>query len=483
VTTTTVAPPEDGATSGTTAGDRDVLESLRARLKRAAGRDRQPFDFDLLAQAWINPAPFREGKRASSHPPTSRALEGLVFAASPSIDSFTGMKGEERQAVMGRVASGGPFKPWSLVDLDGASTSATVDVAVRPEIPDLIPGAHLLDTEYPPVEYAIDPIAPRRELVEWVGKHGIYKSTLALAACLSVASGRRFGGLPVTRGKAVFITAEDSERTIAFRVRAWLESIPVGPERAAATKAVRENFHFLAREHVRGLALTMVQYGEPSARADVVARVTELVTGALIVFLETAARLADGNENENRVQAAFAQTIEEIAAGSGAAVGIVRHVSKASAREGATDSYAGRGGGALSDAARSVVNFTRPDPKGGEEPDPFIPVTMTHAKATLSRPASKILWQPVETPSGVYLRALSDDETIRANARKLLAAIPPEGFTETEVHKRPPAGLSRTAAKAALDLLRETGRVVPFERQHGGNRQPVTAYRPQEPTP
>lgn len=349
--------------------------------------------------------------------------------------------------------------------------------AARAVLPDLVYGGALLDTEYPPVSFAIDPIAPRLEVLEWVGRHGIFKSTLAVAAALSVASGRRFGGLPVTRGKAVFITAEDSERTIAFRVRAWLESVPIGEERRSATSAVREHFAFLAREHVRGLALTMVEYGEPGARAGVVARLTELVAGASLVFLETAARLADGDENMNRVQATFAQVLEEIALGSGAAVGIVRHVSKASARDGATDSYAGRGGGALSDAARSVVNFTRPGAKNEDEGDPLAPVVMTHAKATLSRPADKILWQPVETTCGVYLRPLSDDEEVRASGRKLLATIPPEGITLSDVHKRPPPGLSRAAARAALEHLATCGAVVGTEEQRGRNKQVVTVYR------
>lgn len=347
--------------------------------------------------------------------------------------------------------------------------------AARAVLPDLLPGGALLDTEYAPIEYAINPIAPLRELLEWVGAHGIFKSTLALHACLCVATGRRFAGMAVRKGKAVFITAEDSERTIAFRVRAWLESIPVGPERAAATAAIRENFYFLAREHVRGLALTLVENGEPASRVGVVARLTELVRGAVLVFLETAARLAEGDENQNRIQAAFAQVIEQIAIESGACVGIVRHVGKQAAREGASDSYAGRGGGALSDAARSVVNFTRPDAKG-DEPDPLAPVVMKHAKATLSRPAGKVLWQPVETVAGVYLRPLSDDEEIRANARKLLAAIPAEGVTFSDLHKRPPAGLSRAAARAALELLAETGVVTGTTEDRHRNKG-VIVYR------
>jgi hypothetical protein len=338
-------------------------------------------------------------------------------------------------------------------------------------VPDLVPAHQLLDSDYPPIEFAIDPICPRREVLEWTGAHGIYKSTLALAACLSVATGRRFGGLPAHQGPAVFITAEDAERTVAFRTRAWLESVPVGSERLAATKAIRENFLFLAREHVRGLTLTLVRDGEPTLPAEVIARLTFLVRGASLVFLETAARLAEGNENENRVQAAFAQVLERVAVDSGAAVGIVRHVSKAAARDKASDSYAGRGGGALSDAVRSVVTFTRPD-----DADPLAPVVMSHAKASLSRPAARIRWQPVETIDGVYLRALSDDEELRADAKKLRSAIPPGGMTASDLHKHPPAGLARAAARAAMDHLVEVGAVVTSVEDRPRNKG-VTVYR------
>jgi hypothetical protein len=126
-----------------------------------------------------------------------------------------------------------------------------------------------------------------------------------------------------------------------------------------------------------------------------------------------------------------------------------------------------------------VIVFTREraDGKLGGDPDPLAPVTMTHAKATLSRPAGKIVWRPVETPSGgVYLRPLSDDEALRANAAKLRAAVPPEGLTRTDFHKRPPAGLSRKDAEAARDLLIELGHIEETERTRGATNQKARVY-------
>jgi hypothetical protein len=373
--------------------------------------------------------------------------------------------------------------------LEKAGPSEALDILLkaidksRPPhiIPDFISGSQILDTKYAPIEYAINPIAPRGEVVEWTGKHAIFKSTLALAACLSVATGRRLGPMPALKGKAVFITAEDDERTVALRVGAWLEAIPIGEARAEATKCIRNNAFFLTREHLRGVTLMMMEYGTPGPRTLIVEKLTEMVNGAFLVFLETAARLADGDENANRVQAAFANALEEIATGSGASVGIVRHVSKQAARDDTTDSYAGRGGGALSDAVRSIVNFTRPEPKNSDEQDPLAPVVMTHGKSTHCRKAEQVVWQPVEAScGGIYLRALTGDEKVRADAVKLLALLPPEGFTMGELHKKPLPGLTRRSARIALELLIKLDWVEAIPRSHGKNKKALNAYVPKE---
>lgn len=345
----------------------------------------------------------------------------------------------------------------------------------------LRPGSDLLDVEHPPVEFAIDPYFPRREATEIVGAHGIFKSTAAIAACFAVATARRWGGAPVSQGPAVFITMEDSERTLSSRAKAWLDGVPAGRDRDEAEVLLRARFSYLAREHARGLALTFTDRNATVARESVVEHVSNLVQGAHLVVLETASRLHDGPEM-NEALAVFAQAIEQIAMRTGAAVAIVRHVSKAAAREGTTDSYAGRGGGALSDAARSVLVMT-PDRKradGEDAPaDPLAPVRLTHAKSTLTARGSTITWKPVVSEHGVYLHPMSDDEATRDDARRLHAylAACPEGLTPTALHKKPPAGLSRSAARAAMDLLLSTGRAVELEEARGANRTKATVYR------
>lgn len=235
-------------------------------------------------------------------------------------------------------------------------------------LPSLLSADRLLDTEFPPVTFAVDPYFPRAEVTELVGAHGIFKSTAALGACLSVATGRAWGGARVTQGFAVFVTMEDGERTIAHRVRAWLEGVPAGQDRADAEAKVRDNLFFLAREQARELALTASDRAGTFQREAVVNHLAATLCGSTLVVLETASRLHDGPEM-NEGLAVFAQAVERIAIASGAAVAIVRHVSKQAARDGTSDSYAGRGGGAFSDAARSVLVMARE--KKGERTTPL----------------------------------------------------------------------------------------------------------------
>ncbi len=345
----------------------------------------------------------------------------------------------------------------------------------------LLPAARLLDTPFPPIGFTIPPYFPKAEITELVGAHGIFKSTAALDACLSVATGRTWGGAVTSLGRSVFVTMEDGERTLAWRLRSWLEGVPPGEERSDAEGFLRDNFGYLAREHAQDLALTHTEHTTTTAVPSVVERITTLVDGASLVVLETASRLHDGPEM-NEALAIFGRAVERIATESGAAVVIVRHVSKAVAREQVVDSYAGRGGGALSDAARSVLVMTRdrkPEDDDGEA-DPLAPVRLTHAKSTHAPAGPRIVWKPTTCEHGVYLRVLSEVEETRDDSRRLLAhlrAMGKEGITRTDLHKKPPAGLGRNAAKRALESLLRSGDVEPVEVERGKNRQPATVYR------
>lgn len=355
------------------------------------------------------------------------------------------------------------------------------EAAESTSLPLPMSAADLLDKDFAPVEFAIEPYFPRAEVTELVGAHGIFKSTCALGACLAVVTGRTWGGASVNKGAAVFITMEDGERTLAHRIRAWLDSIPAGREREEAETAVRADFFYLAREHARDLALTDTDRGSTFQRGPVIGHLSAWLNGASLVVLETASRLHGGPEL-NEALAVFAQAVERIAIFTKAAVVIVRHVSKQAARDGVADSYAGRGGGALSDAARSVLVMTR-DKKGegseDAEDDAISTVTLTHAKASLSAPGPRIVWRPVPTEHGVYLWPLSSREKERAEEQRLLAhlrCVGPAGLTQTDLHKKPIPGLPREAAKKAVKRLVADRRVAELVEDRNRNKG-VVVYR------
>lgn len=421
------------------------------------------------------------------------ASQGLAVTPAAVAEAVEPLVGVERAAEVRQAAElaveayGGEHHAGRLAHLVDALAELRDSTQVETQggaatLPHPLPASHLLDATFPPIAFAIDPYFPRGEVAELVGAHGIFKSTAALAACLSVAAGRCWGPGVVAQGRAAFLTMEDSERTLARRVRAWLDGVPVGASRAAAEGAVRSDFLYLAREQAQELALTAADRNTTTPRAHVVQHLGEVLRGASLVVLETASRLHVGPEM-NEGLAIFARAVEEVAVTSGAAVVVVRHVSKQGARDGVTDSYAGRGGGAFSDAARSVLVMARPRRAAGadeEDPDPLAPVRLVHAKSTHTAPGPSVVWRPVASEHGVYLYALSESEEARAHGQRLvthLQALGGGGVTKTELHKTPPAGLTRAEAKRALDHLLAAGRLDATEEERGKNKARATVYR------
>lgn len=275
-------------------------------------------------------------------------------------------------------------------------------------------------------EFAIEPHLPRGVLTEFSGAHGISKSTLALDQALSVATSRKWCGLPTMTGRAVFASREDSHEEILRRVQAWLRSLDP-KDRPAAEQAICENLTLLGRDETTGLALTTKTYGACSVRRDAIALVAERCQGAVLVVLETASRLHGGDElNEDLAQ--LAEAMERIASLTGAAVMLIRHVSKAAARDKNVDSYAGRGGGALSDAARSVLVLAQLTPEQARERGIALDglatvigspiIALHHAKASYSPPAAPIYFM---RSAGPVLRQVMPPDREQAFGERLIA--------------------------------------------------------------
>jgi hypothetical protein len=71
-------------------------------------------DVDLLAQAWLSIAPFRDGEIRSDDPRTQEAIEALARVGFDGLRTVLGA--EEAQRVITRVAEGGPFRPRTIIE-------------------------------------------------------------------------------------------------------------------------------------------------------------------------------------------------------------------------------------------------------------------------------------------------------------------------------------------------------------------------------
>lgn len=272
----------------------------------------------------------------------------------------------------------------------------------------------------PPREFVIKPLIPLGVVCELSGAHGISKSTLALDMCLHIATGYQWAGHRTRQGRVVFASREDSYDDILRRVQAWLENL--GQEdRERCEQAIIANLLILGRDETAGLKLTSKNKSTASVQQSAIDLITSQCPGAVLIVLETASRLSGGDEM-NEDLAILADALERIAAETGAAVMLIRHVSKSGARENTTDSYAGRGGSALSDAARSVLILIALKDSdiaklGLSEKNVIM---LTHAKASYSAKAMPLYFVRRDGP---VLEQIQVKHAAEAHEERLLAYL------------------------------------------------------------
>jgi phage/plasmid primase-like uncharacterized protein len=114
----------------------------------------------------------------------------------------------------------------------GAVAPETLPQSTPPDRPATPPGpaekvtklrrvdmARLRDATLAPPTYIIKPIIPRKHLTLFGAHGGSGKSTLALVLAAHVAAGRNWAGLEVERGRVLFVSFEDDEDLVLWRLR------------------------------------------------------------------------------------------------------------------------------------------------------------------------------------------------------------------------------------------------------------------------
>ncbi|MEW5621589.1 AAA family ATPase [Pseudomonas putida] len=208
---------------------------------------------------------------------------------------------------------------------------------------------HKVDDPWP---HAIYPSRPMGALAITGGANGIGKSTEVLSQELHIATGRDYWGLPVTQGRAIFISCEDPRRIIKTRMQAWLDALPEA-ERPSVERDVRKNFFFFGADETGGMQLTLKEFAKCEPSREAIELLVELGQGAVSITVETVAMLNGGDEmNTDFMQLALA--LKEVARRTGASVQAIHHISKEAVGKIPTI-YSLRGASSLGDALRGAT--------------------------------------------------------------------------------------------------------------------------------
>lgn len=272
------------------------------------------------------------------------------------------------------------------------TVAATTVAETGPRIEILAPPADLMTCIFPDHEFASYPRVPMKCVTAFISEGGAGKSTLILDLMLHVAAGLPFLGLPVKQGRVCYVSAEDDALEVWRRVQKLVRKFK--PDDAA--QALRG----FAMIDAVGVALPFVgkDAGGIVRVGAVVDRIANAIGTAVLVAVDTLARVNGGEENSNEVMSHIVKAGERIAQKTGAAVVILHHTSKAAAREQIADLHAGRGGSALGDNARSVMRLmpaTEADVKKFADLDAGAVacgdiLRLIHAKGSYSRKAPEV---------------------------------------------------------------------------------------------
>ena len=182
-----------------------------------------------------------------------------------------------------------------------------------------------------------------------VGESGIGKSTIALSAAASFASGRKLlsAFAPNGGGRVLFLSGEDDAPVLKKRLEAL--------EATYGVKIPRNQLHFV--DSVAPL-LTVDGAGATHITPAWTALRKKAANYELIIVDPFVSWLGVANENDASVMGKLAEHLKALAAETGAAVLVSHHTSKHGALS--LEQGAARGSGALAAAARWIGNLARP---------------------------------------------------------------------------------------------------------------------------
>ncbi|HKK05362.1 MAG TPA: AAA family ATPase, partial [Gammaproteobacteria bacterium] len=216
---------------------------------------------------------------------------------------------------------------------------STTDAADNPPFP-TVDLSDLADAAISEPSHIIHPLLPRN-VVTLLGAHGgSGKTMLALVQAVCVATGRTFMGHDTETAPVVFFSAEDNAETIRWRLQKICWRLEVDPGELAGRLTVYDLTELNPALYGEG-ARRGVRYGAATVAHRKLAEAARGL-GAGLIVIDNASDTFEANENERARVRGFMRSLQRMAIDTGAAVELIAHVDKASAKKpGTPEGYSG----------------------------------------------------------------------------------------------------------------------------------------------
>lgn len=210
----------------------------------------------------------------------------------------------------------------------------------------------------PPREWLVPNVVPMRNVTLLSGDGGTGKSLLALQLAISVACGKQWLGLPARAGRALFISAEDDEPELHYRMDEASRNLGVTFQDMGGLvyRSLAGEDALLALDDKLRLTATAL-YNE----------IDELAKqgGPKLIVLDTLADMYPANENDRAKVRQFIGLLRGLAVRHGCAVILLAHPSLTGINSGTGTS----GSTGWSNSVRSRLYFQRIKDEDGQEPN------------------------------------------------------------------------------------------------------------------
>ena len=199
--------------------------------------------------------------------------------------------------------------------------------------------ADVLTEDVKPIDFLIDKILPRRTMTLLSAHGGAGKSTFALQLAIAVALGKPILNQNTTCAKVLFLSAEDEKNTMLVRAKNicahyGYDISLLNDERIRLIDATRSPC----------LAAEQSKYGQKTLiQTESYHKLHEMISEYKpdLIIIDNASDTYDANENDRGKVRAFARSLIALAELSNAALLLLSHIDKSSAKVKNSESYSG----------------------------------------------------------------------------------------------------------------------------------------------